>query len=669
MSEPEDVILEGAHIATTFARDLWRRHAPQPQLVGLDELRLRLELFVEALYGTALPIAVAEPPALPSWLARLARPSPRHLDDRRAHPATDGVRIRLPKTLDTPGERQAVLSHFRLLAIQQAARASRGTARYAPAEHDLLLRDLFLLAEAVAIDQTLASELPGLLADLRAGRAAALAARPAPDLLTPCERVLEAWICAALQAHPADVHAAIPRSATPSESLAWAQASASAVRQAGGAYRGLPLVALWGRVLPVPAGEPTVLAPFDEQQAGSPPTRFRVMRRRPRVREAQEDEDDSKPGAWMVRIDAPEESVEDPRGLQRPTDRDDQYSPDDLADALAELPEARLVQSPGKPREVLASEDPPERRAVLQHGARTATGVIYPEWDYRANVYRPHGATVRELAPPLGEPAWAERALAQHAQVVHQVRRQFESLRPRRLRLARQRDGDELDLDAYVTSYASVRAGQASDDRLYIMNRMARHELAIALLVDSSASTDSWVAGNQRIIDVEKLALLIVCEALDRLGNRYAIMAFSGEGPHNIALWPIKRFAEPNDTAVRQRIAGLGPDRYTRLGAAIRYTTALLARERAWHRLLLVLSDGKPNDVDLYEGRYGVEDTRQAIAEARMQGMHAFCVTVDRQAPAYITRIFGPGAYAILRQPERLPAVLIEVLRRLMRSA
>ena len=119
---------------------------------------------------------------------------------------------------------------------------------------------------------------------------------------------------------------------------------------------------------------------------------------------------------------------------------------------------------------------------------------------------------------------------------------------------------------------------------------------------------------------------------------------------------------------MRRRVAALEPDRYTRTGAAVRHATAELMQETAQHRLLLILSDGKPNDVDIYEGRYGIEDTRQAVAEARLQGLHPFCLTVDREAPVYIARIFGPGAYAVLRHARTLPLVLVEVVRRLVKT-
>lgn len=144
------------------------------------------------------------------------------------------------------------------------------------------------------------------------------------------------------------------------------------------------------------------------------------------------------------------------------------------------------------------------------------------------------------------------------------------------------------------------------------------------------------------------------------------MLAFSGQGPRAVRVLTIKDFAEPLGTAGRRRVASLEPDRYTRVGAAIRHASAMLAAQGGRHRLLLILSDGKPNDVDDYDGRYGIEDTRQAVAEARPQGLVPFCLTVDREAPRYLPAIFGRSGYALLRRPELLPTALVEVVRRLL---
>jgi len=674
MSEPEEVLLDGAHFASTLASSLWRRHTAGPPRVGLVEVRPRLELILTALYGDAPPIVVAEPPARPSLFGRLARRIPRHMVDLRALASTDGVRVRLPSLLDASDGVEQAFARYRLLAVEQVARERRGTARSLPPAGDALTRDLYLLAEAASVDAVLATELPGWLAELSAARARELAGRSDPPRLTAAERELEGMVRLLLAAHPAEPPAELAMrgrvTASPEESLVWARSRAEALRALGGRYRGVRAVALWGRV-DAPGSEGAAgsrLIPGEPEARPPTPARVRTLRRRPRVREAKEDEDDPNVGMWMIQIDDPQEHVEDPMGLQRPTDRDEDADVDNLADSFSELPEARLVSLPGTPGEVLASEDPPDRRARWHGGLARGVGIAYPEWDWRIDAYHAGRAVVRSAPALLGGEAWAAAVLRRYAREIDEVRRRFERLRPRRVRLGRQPDGPDVDLGAFVTAYADTRAGGAVDDRLYESIRPTRRDLAISLLVDVSGSTDSWVAGQLRIVDVEKEALLLVCQALDALGDRYNVLAFSGEGPESVVVSTVKRFDEPNGHVVQQRIAALEPDRYTRLGAALRHATALLCREAAGHRLLLVLSDGKPNDVDIYEGRYGIEDARQAVAEARLQRIQPFCVTVDRQAPTYLPRIFGPGGYAVLLQAERLPGVLVEVVRRLLRD-
>jgi nitric oxide reductase NorD protein len=667
MSEPEEVILDGAHMATEYVARLWRRHTKGAPLAGLGDARRRLETLLAALYASPLTIVPAEAPARPTLFGRLARRTPWHLVDLRALPSTDGVRIRLPPLIDAGSDDAA--TRYRLLAVVQAARADRGTPRLLPDAREPDVRDLYLLSEATASDREIVAALPGIALSLHRARLAERESRPRDSLLTSREREVERLLRAVLESPPNIIPAEVPFAATPAHSLVWARATAARLVLCGGRYRGLRAVATWGRVDAFPASAlPRTVASRDTSQAvPTAAKRVRTLVRRPRVRDASEDEDDPQTGMWMIQLDDPKEHVEDPMGLQRPTDRDAEANADDLADSVSELADARLVAVPGAPSEVLVSEDPPDRGAVRAEFSIGCGGIAYPEWDWRMAAYHAGRAVVHDVTAPRGDPAWALEVLRRHAREVAAVRRQFERLRARRVRLVRQLDGDDLDLDAFVSAWADVRAGSAADDRLYERVRPGRRDVAISLLVDVSGSTDSWIADRWRIIDVEKEALMLACEALDTLGDRYNVLAFSGEGPRAVAIRAVKGFDERNGVVVRERIAGLEHDRYTRLGAAVRHATAALSRERARHRLLLVLSDGKPNDVDEYEGRYGVEDARQAVAEARLQGLSPFCLTVDREAPIYLPRIFGPGAYAVLRRAERLPVVLVDVIRQLLR--
>ena len=627
---------------------------------------MRLETFVTALFRTDITIAAMEPPAPVTWLSRVARGRSYDARDEQLLSGTDGRRVYVPPALPTTAGEEATMGLYRLLAVEQAARLVRGTPRAFARIETSETRDWFLLAEAATIDRWIALEVPGLVSTLNTARAHAIARRRAAKSAHAIERQVRAL----LAADPLTPPFGLRDDASPEGSLAWAQSQAER-EPVNRRYREAAPAWYWGRVLA--ATEPIRPVAGHESDAEGQPAQKRQprvaeMRRRPRAREAPEDEEDQNSGTWVIRADEPQESVEDPYGLQRPTDRDDDADPEGLADSLSDLPEARMVRTPGQAREVLRSGEEFERAEGDVQAPPRPRGLTYPEWDYRLNAYRKPGAIVREPGAPLGDAAWVASAMARHGRLARRVRTRFERLRPRLVRLDRQLDGSEPDIAAWVTTVADVRAGTTVDGRLYVERRPSRRELAVALLADVSASTDGWVSSDRRIVDVEKEALLVVCEALDALGDRYGIFAFSGEGAEDVSVVSLKPFSEGMSLAVRRRIAALDSDRYTRMGAPIRHVTAALGREHASRRLLLILSDGKPNDVDVYEGRYGVEDTRQAVAEARRQGVTVFCLTVDREAPRYAGRIFGRGGFAVLHRAEQLPAVLIDVLRQLIRS-
>jgi nitric oxide reductase NorD protein len=304
-------------------------------------------------------------------------------------------------------------------------------------------------------------------------------------------------------------------------------------------------------------------------------------------------------GAFVIKPNAAQQSVEDPRGLARPVDRELEPDLEDIASALAELPEAQLVRNEAQVRETLRADGLP--RSTASRAASDVIGsFVYPEWDCRAGGYRTSGAVVVEARVPLGDASFAPGVLKRRAGLLREVRQRFERLRLRPRRAGRQLDGDELDITAYVNGFADRRAGHAFDDRIYAANRRVRRELRACVLLDASASTDAWVSGKQRVIDIEKEALLIVAEALDLIADDYALLAFSGESAQEVTVQRLKSFGERSGEPVQRRVASLEPDRYTRAGAALRHASALLSSQPSRHRLLILLSDGKPNDVDQY---------------------------------------------------------------------
>ncbi len=690
MAEAEDVITDAARHATIFAHALWRRHRPLP--IGPAPLQLadvaqRLDLLIAAVFGRSFALRVAQPPAATSWMGRLLL---RHQlpPVRSAVPATDGRSIWLPATFALPESDAVATERFRSMALQQAMRAERGSAEYLPVDTPPLERELYLLLEARAADHALVRLLPGMAAPLVTLRREALQRRPQLGTFTaslqPIEELVRALLgidgdTAFIARLPGGLAlAAFALPATPAQVRQQARSLSAALGgTAALALKGTRLLWRdgWTGDLRTPPATARASGQTTEDEDGGTDTskpRSAHLVRRPEVRESDDDEDDEKPGAWMVQTAQPHEQAEDPMGLQRPTDRDETTAAEDFADALSELPEARLVSAPGKPKEVLISDDPPDsqarraKRELADQPGDSPDRRHYPEWDWRLGAYRDPGATVLLLPAPSGPQQWVDDTLEARCGMLHEIRRRFELLRAQRVRVRKQLDGEDIDLQAYTESYADFRAGLPMAQRLYQTERRSRRDMAIMLLVDVSGSTDGWIAADRRIIDVEREALLLVCIALDGMAEPYSVLAFSGEGPQAVIVRSVKRFDERYDNTVAQRIAGLEPEHYTRAGAALRHASTLLIKEPAEHRLLLLLSDGKPNDVDDYEGRYGVEDLRQAVIEAKLQGISPFCLTIDRQAANYLPAVFGPNHYALLPRPELLPSVLLDGLRRLV---
>jgi len=280
-------------------------------------------------------------------------------------------------------------------------------------------------------------------------------------------------------------------------------------------------------------------------------------------------------------------------------------------------------------------------------------GTLFPEWDYRKHRLTPDYCRIQTLlaadAKPCPLPAHLHR-------MARKIRAQFQALSPTPEWLRAQPDGSEIDVDAYLQHITeSLRGHQGGEQGLYRDLRRGKRDMAALVLADLSLSTDSWVNDESRVIDVIRDTLYLFSEALSASGDRFALYGFSSRNRQHVRLNWLKGFNEAYNASVRGRLAAIRPGFYTRMGAAIRYTSKVLARQQANKRLLLILTDGKPNDLDQYEGRYGAEDTRQAILEARQLGLFPFCVTIDDEASAYLPHLFGSGGFVVIRRPSELP--------------
>jgi nitric oxide reductase NorD protein len=565
----------------------------------------RLELLLAAMYGRRLSIGVA---------------GGRGPEGSRATPD-----IVLPEMVDAQSGIERAHARYRVLAVEQAARLVRGTAGE-PLPPDALERDLYLLAEGVAIDRTMVQQAPGLASALAELRRAELAARPPLDRVPPAEREVEALLQSHLAADPASDPGALPETDSPAGSLEWARAEAARMRARqtdGSQYRGVRA--------------------------------FDLFRYAP-----------ARPPEWSP-IPGKTHSTASTNGRShgRPTDgRQEGTSRPDANDASSETSPTHDSATGGT--DDGESDGYAGRRGSSPESAPAPGGVHYREWDEYAGRYRPRETTVHASPATETDESWATNTLREHAPLVRRIRGRFAPLRAQRTRLRAQRAGDELDLDACVAALVDMRMGRNPSDRLYRLTKPARRTLAIMLLVDVSGSTRSPVSNGRTVLDVERMTLLLASEALDELGDPYAVLAFSSSGRHDVQVATVKTFDEHDPALVRRRVSALAPARNTRLGAALRHATAMLNEQPAERRLLLLLSDGQPNDVGGYQGSYAIGDSRRAVLEARASGVHPFCLTVDREEPEYLPHLFGAGGYRILREPDQLPAALLQVVTQLL---
>jgi len=303
--------------------------------------------------------------------------------------------------------------------------------------------------------------------------------------------------------------------------------------------------------------------------------------------------------------------------------------------------------------------------SAAEDDAPLGPGIPLPEWDYRKGVLVADHCRLRPMVADRAPPAELPEALRPLAK---RLRGQFAALAPQRRWLKAQPDGPELDVEACVRQAGDRTAGRTPDLGAFLAQARCERDLACLLLADLSMSTDAAISDSHRIVDVIRDSLLLFAEALSATGDRFGIYGFSSLRRDNVRFHLLKDFAGRYDAAARGRIQAIKPGYYTRMGAALRQATTILAEQPAERRLLLILTDGKPNDLDLYDSRYGIEDTRMAVHAARRQGLTPFCVTIDREAGSYLPYLFGPAGHCVIRDPAELPRRLPLLYAQLTRS-
>ncbi len=567
---------------------------------------------------------------------------------------TDTATIYLPEAVAEFPDQELNFGLYKLMVTYQCAQLRYGTLEFDgffdQFEDPDLAVDLYTLLEHQRVEARLLRDYRGLRPLIEVCRADAARKRPGLGKLSPKQQVVEALVLAALNL------------------------------EAGGLSR--PAAAVWDRARRVlsQAADPDALAVHTQgltrllygEIAGLPgryervrPVHYRGEIRPDRVADIRRSRREAvQPATVHLAPDLTEFEVKTPFHRTRPVDH------------LVVRPERVLVRPDRRERGALAPDAsdhvvvadlaiPEQTGQVTLTEADRHGAILYPEWNYQLQAYLPEWCALRDRPLPKGRPQYVDEVLARYHGLAVTLRRQFEALRQDPKKLRRQPEGEEVDVDAVVEALADLRAGLSPRENWYATKRARRRDIAVAFLVDLSGSTGGWLANGRRVIDVEKEALILLCEALQVLDDRYAIFGFTSSTRRQCDFFTVKGFDESYDETVKARLAGLDTFSYTRMGPAIRHTTRLLAALDAKVRLLLLITDGKPNDFDGYTGAYAVEDTRQALLEAAQAQVRTFCLTIDTQARQYMPWMFGEGNYTVVDNVASLPVRLPNLYRAL----
>lgn len=291
----------------------------------------------------------------------------------------------------------------------------------------------------------------------------------------------------------------------------------------------------------------------------------------------------------------------------------------------------------------------------------------YPEWDHLIRQFRPGFATIRAHPPRLGRAAEIDAILAEHAPLARRLTALIDRARVSRPhRLRRQLNGEAIDLDACINAMIDLRAGLDPDPRIHSRTERRSRDLATLVLIDVSQSTNDPLAGTPTsILTLERAAAALLAEAMTALSDRFALRAFCSNGRTDVRYAAIKDFAAPFDLDAKRKLAGLTGGLSTRLGAAIRHAGHELAAERTHRRLLLIMSDGAPADIDIGSPTYLVEDARHAVQELALKGIDAFGIGLDPTGRATFAHIFGRKRSVVVERLEHLPETLTRIYLRL----
>ena len=353
------------------------------------------------------------------------------------------------------------------------------------------------------------------------------------------------------------------------------------------------------------------------------------------------------------------------------TDRGGMLSADDIREMI-QAARKRTGRSDENGGKWLTNPDLEQLYGEISTGTSPVDGFTgetyrYHEWDRNIGDYLADHVLVRNRAMATGDTHFYQTTLSRNNGLVKKIRYAFEMLKPEGMSILRKwREGDDFDYRRLLEYAVDKKTGRTPSDRIYIKRLKQQRDVAVLLLLDFSRSTSNLVAGSDStmVLDVEKEALVLFCEALSVTGDAFAIAGFSGTGRLGVDYFPVKSFEEPLSKDVEQRIGIISPQRNTRMGAAVRHATSVFSNMTARTKLMIIISDGFPNDID-YKRDYALADTRRALLEARTRGIIVHSITINIAGDSRLDDLYGRVRHSVISDVRELPDRLIRIYGRL----
>ncbi len=284
----------------------------------------------------------------------------------------------------------------------------------------------------------------------------------------------------------------------------------------------------------------------------------------------------------------------------------------------------------------------------------------YPEWDYQIQLSRPDWTTVYERRQPKGDPEDIHDILTAYKPIAHRIKQIIDLLTPEGVqRVRNMEDGDEIDINAAIDAMVSIRMGEQPNPRITMRNVLKSRDLAVVVLLDLSESTNESMAGSDKtVLQLTREAATLVSTAIEGIGDPFAVHGFASDGRHDVQYYRFKDFNQHFDDEARSRLAGMKGGLSTRMGAALRHAGHHLLKQPERRKLILLVTDGEPADIDERDPQHLRHDTKKAVEELYTNGVLSYCLTLDPNADSYVKRIFGESHYTIIDNVDRLPEKL-----------